>query len=127
MGTPFLSKYDTEYVRAGYVDRTLFEFLVLEGAQAGLSWETILKKREHYREAFNHFDPAIVAKYDWKGEPNSSVLAMGTHAKAIQSEVFGGPFHEADLASQSTIAACRAGLQTDRGAWWPICGRVRRL
>ena len=39
------------------------EFLILEGAQAGLSWETILNKRENYREAFDHFDPAIVAKY----------------------------------------------------------------
>jgi DNA-3-methyladenine glycosylase I len=44
-------------------DRTLFEFLILEGAQAGLSWETILKKRESYRDAFDQFDPAIVAKY----------------------------------------------------------------
>ncbi len=47
-------------------DRLLFEFLILEGAQAGLSWETILKKRENYREAFDHFDPAIVAKYGQK-------------------------------------------------------------
>jgi DNA-3-methyladenine glycosylase I len=44
-------------------DRTLFEFLVLEGAQAGLSWQTILNKRENYREAFDRFDPALVAKY----------------------------------------------------------------
>jgi DNA-3-methyladenine glycosylase I len=47
-------------------DRLLFEFLILEGAQAGLSWETILKKRESYRAAFDQFDPAIVAKYDEK-------------------------------------------------------------
>ena len=45
-------------------DRTLFEFLILEGAQAGLSWETILRKRENYRRAFDNFDPAKVAKYD---------------------------------------------------------------
>ncbi len=45
-------------------DRRLFEFLVLEGAQAGLSWETILKKREAYRAAFDEFDPALVAAYD---------------------------------------------------------------
>lgn len=43
-------------------DRVLFEFLTLEGAQAGLSWETILKKREAYREAFAGFDPEVVAK-----------------------------------------------------------------
>jgi DNA-3-methyladenine glycosylase I len=47
-------------------DRTLFEFLILEGAQAGLSWDTILKKREHYRKVFDEFDPAKVARYDEK-------------------------------------------------------------
>lgn len=45
-------------------DRTLFEFLILEGAQAGLSWETILKKRENYRAAFDNFDAHKVARYD---------------------------------------------------------------
>ena len=45
-------------------DRTLFEFLILEGAQAGLSWDTILKKREHYRKVFDNFDPKKVARYD---------------------------------------------------------------
>jgi len=45
-------------------DDRLFEFLILEGAQAGLSWETILRKRDNYRAAFDHFNPAKVAKYD---------------------------------------------------------------
>ena len=45
-------------------DRGLFEFLILEGAQAGLSWETILRKRQNYRRAFDNFDPKKVAKYD---------------------------------------------------------------
>ncbi len=45
-------------------DRRLFEFLILEGAQAGLSWITILKKRENYRRAFDDFDPQKVARYD---------------------------------------------------------------
>jgi DNA-3-methyladenine glycosylase I len=47
-------------------DRTLFEFLILEGAQAGLSWDTVLAKREHYRKVFDGFDPAKVARYDAK-------------------------------------------------------------
>jgi DNA-3-methyladenine glycosylase I len=47
-------------------DRLLFEFLILEGAQAGLSWATILKKRGNYRKAFDQFDPALVAKYGKK-------------------------------------------------------------
>ena len=45
-------------------DRLLFEFLILEGAQAGLSWITILKKRENYRQAFDNFEPRKVARYD---------------------------------------------------------------
>ena len=45
-------------------DRVLFEFLILEGAQPGLSWDTILRKRENYRAAFDGFDPAKVARYD---------------------------------------------------------------
>lgn len=45
-------------------DRTLFEFLILEGAQAGLSWETILKKRDNYRAAFDNFDARAIAEYD---------------------------------------------------------------
>jgi DNA-3-methyladenine glycosylase I len=45
-------------------DRVLFEFLILEGAQAGLSWTTILRKRQHYRDAFDRFNPSLVAAYD---------------------------------------------------------------
>ena len=45
-------------------ERTLFEFLILEGAQAGLSWITILRKRENYRRAYDNFDPAAIARYD---------------------------------------------------------------
>ena len=47
-------------------DRALFEFLILEGAQAGLSWDTVLAKREHYRKVFDGFDPARVARYEAK-------------------------------------------------------------
>lgn len=45
-------------------DRALFEFLILEGAQAGLSWETILRKRDNFRRAFDHFEARLVAEYD---------------------------------------------------------------
>jgi DNA-3-methyladenine glycosylase I len=58
--------HDEEWGVPLHDDRKLFEFLVLEGAQAGLSWETILKKRENYRAAFDQFDPIIVAKYGQK-------------------------------------------------------------
>ena len=56
--------HDEEWGSPNHDDGTLFEFLVLEGAQAGLSWDTILKKRENYRAAFDGFDPRIVAHYD---------------------------------------------------------------
>ena len=56
--------HDQEWGVPQHDDRVLCEFLILEGAQAGLSWETILKKRDHYRRVFDQFDPAIVAAYD---------------------------------------------------------------
>ena len=56
--------HDREWGVPVHDDRRLFEFLILEGAQAGLSWETILKKRENYRKAFDGFDARRVAKYD---------------------------------------------------------------
>jgi DNA-3-methyladenine glycosylase I len=59
----YIAYHDTEWGVPVHDDRLLFEFLLLEGAQAGLSWETILKKRVNYRQAFDHFDPAIIARY----------------------------------------------------------------
>jgi DNA-3-methyladenine glycosylase I len=56
--------HDEEWGVPTHNDATLFEFLVLEGAQAGLSWDTILKKRENYRVAFDRFDPKKIAGYD---------------------------------------------------------------
>jgi DNA-3-methyladenine glycosylase I len=65
LGDPLLTPYhDTEWGVPVRDDRLLFEFLILEGAQAGLSWLTILKRRETYREAFADFDIEAVAKFD---------------------------------------------------------------
>jgi DNA-3-methyladenine glycosylase I len=58
-----IAYHDEEWGVPVHDDRVLFEFITLEGAQAGLSWETILKKRESYREAFAGFDPAKVARF----------------------------------------------------------------
>jgi DNA-3-methyladenine glycosylase I len=61
---PLMLRYhDTEWGVPVHKDRTMFEFLVLEGAQAGLSWQTILNKRENYGKALHRFDPAKIAKY----------------------------------------------------------------
>ena len=65
--------HDREWGVSQHDDRVLFEFLILEGAQAGLSWETILKKRENYRRAFDGFDPALVAGY---GEEKKAALLL---------------------------------------------------
>jgi DNA-3-methyladenine glycosylase I len=58
----YVAYHDTEWGVPVHDDRTLFEFLILEGAQAGLSWITILRKREHYRKVFCDFDPVRVAR-----------------------------------------------------------------
>lgn len=64
---PLIIQYhDKEWGVSIHDDQALFEFLILEGAQAGLSWTTILRKRENYRRAFDNFVPAEVASYDMK-------------------------------------------------------------
>jgi DNA-3-methyladenine glycosylase I len=60
----YITYHDTEWGVPLHDDRKLFEFLILEGAQAGLSWITILKKRQNYRNAFDDFNPHKIARYD---------------------------------------------------------------
>lgn len=60
----YIQYHDTQWGVAVHDDQELFELLVLEGAQAGLSWLTILRKRKNYQSAFDNFDPEIVARYD---------------------------------------------------------------
>jgi DNA-3-methyladenine glycosylase I len=72
-GPLYCEYHDREWGVPVHDDRRLFEFLILEGAQAGLSWETILNKRENYRAAFDYFDPARVARYGARKE--QSLLA----------------------------------------------------
>ena len=59
----YISYHDQEWGVPVHNDRQLFEMLILEGAQAGLSWLTILKKREHYRKAFHNFEAEVIAAY----------------------------------------------------------------
>src|SRR6059058_5805860 len=63
MTEPNISYHDQEWGAPVHDDRVLFEFLILEGAQAGLNWSTILKKRENYRKAFDGFRPEKIARY----------------------------------------------------------------
>ncbi|AOE50938.1 DNA-3-methyladenine glycosylase I [Kangiella sediminilitoris] len=60
----YIEYHDKEWGRPEYDDQKLFEMLCLEGAQAGLSWITVLKKREHYRRVFDNFNPVKIAQYD---------------------------------------------------------------
>lgn len=60
----YVRYHDEEWGVPVHDDQILFEFLILEGAQAGLSWSTILNKRDHYRKVFDRFDPLVVAAYD---------------------------------------------------------------
>jgi len=60
----YVEYHDTEWGVPVHDDRRLFEYLILEGAQAGLSWITVLKKRAHYRKVFDNFDPEKIAAYD---------------------------------------------------------------
>ena len=62
-GDQYVAYHDQEWGVPVHDDRILFEFLILEGAQAGLSWETILKKRENYRAALDGFAPTVIARY----------------------------------------------------------------
>lgn len=70
-----VSYHDAEWGVPQHDDRVLFEFLILEGAQAGLSWDTVLAKRENYRKAFDNFDPLKVARYS---EAKQAKLLLNT-------------------------------------------------
>jgi DNA-3-methyladenine glycosylase I len=62
----YIDYHDKEWGLPVYDERKMFEFMILEGMQAGLSWITVLRKRDHFREAFDHFDPMKIANYDEK-------------------------------------------------------------
>lgn len=87
-----LEYHDGEWGVPLHDDRALFEFLILEGAQAGLSWETILKKRENYRRAFDGFDPGRIARYDQRdverllGDPGIVRNRLKIHAAIVNAQ-----------------------------------------
>jgi DNA-3-methyladenine glycosylase I len=81
--SPEMIRYhDTEWGRPVHDDRRLFEMLLLEGAQAGLSWETILRRREGYRQAFARFDPVRIATFD-----RSKQLALLRDTRIIRNRL----------------------------------------
>lgn len=109
--------HDREWGVPQHDDRALFEFLLLEGAQAGLSWDTILKKRGNYRIAFDGFDPAKVAHYDRR-----KIQALLRDQGIVRNR----------LKIASAIASARAFLEVqkefgsfDRYIWQFVGGKPR--
>jgi DNA-3-methyladenine glycosylase I len=120
----YVAYHDREWGRPVHDDRVLFEFLILEGAQAGLSWITILRKREGYRQAFAGFDPRKVARFT-----PARVRALMANAGIVRNR----------LKIESTISNAKAFLavQKDCGSFsrylWgfvddtPVVNRPRSL
>ena len=109
--------HDKEWGVPVHDDRVLFEFLILEGAQAGLSWETILNKRENYRRAFDRFDAVKIARYDGK-----RVRSLMADAGIVRNK----------LKIASTISNARAFLDVqkefgtfDRYIWQFVGGKPK--
>jgi DNA-3-methyladenine glycosylase I len=96
-------------------DRGLFEFLILEGAQAGLSWSTILNKREGYRRAFDHFDARRVARYDAR-----KVKQLLDNAAIVRNTL---KIHSAILNAQEFLAVQKEFGSFDAYIWQFVGGR----
>jgi DNA-3-methyladenine glycosylase I len=112
-----IAYHDREWGVPLHDDRRLFEFLILEGAQAGLSWATILKKRDSYRRAFSRFNPGLVARYD-----SRKTAALLRNPGIVRNR----------LKIQAAILNARAFLQVqkefgsfDRYLWEFVGGRPR--
>ncbi len=109
--------HDAEWGVPVHDDRVLFEFMTLEGAQAGLSWETVLKKRARYREAFAGFDPAKVARFTEAGvERLLRDPALIRHRGKIESTVAN---------ARAVLAVQREFGSFDRYLWRFVGGRPR--
>jgi len=114
----YIQYHDEEWGVPVHDDRKLFEMLILEGAQAGLSWLTILKRRDGYRAAFDHFDPKKIARYDPRKE-----AALLNNPGIIRNR----------LKIAATVANARAFLQVqkehgtfDRYIWSFVGGKPKR-
>src|ERR1700683_2402554 len=106
---PMILYHDTEWGVPLHDDRALFELLILEGAQAGLSWITILKKREAYRAAFNRFDARKVARYDER-----KVAALLTNPGIVRNRL---KIRAAVQNAQSFLAVQKEFGTFDRYIW----------
>ena len=118
---PYVLYHDTEWGVPVHDDRLLFEFLVLEGAQAGLSWETILKKRANYRVAFDQFEPTIIAKYGPKKRQgllaNPGIVRNRLKIEAVTQNAKGFLAVRGDFGSFDRYIWQFVGQQPKQNAW----------
>lgn len=114
----YIAYHDEEWGVPEHDDRRLFEFLVLEGAQAGLSWLTILKKRPHYRRAMDAFDPALVARYD-----EDRIAALMQDAGLVRNR---RKLEAAVINARAFLAVQAEFGSFDRYLWQFVDGRPRQ-
>ena len=109
----YTAYHDREWGVPVHDDRVFFEFLILEGAQAGLSWSTILNKRDGYRQAFARFDPTLVARFDAR-----KMERLRTNERIVRNRL--------KIASAVTNARAFIALQSEFGAFdryvWAFVG-----
>jgi len=110
--------HDQEWGKPLHDDRGLFEFLILEGAQAGLSWDTILKKRENYRAAFDNFDPKMVARYDFR-----KVQSLMNDEGIVRNRL---KIESAISNAEATLSVIEQFGSFDRYIWQFVGGRPRK-
>ncbi|HTX38875.1 MAG TPA: DNA-3-methyladenine glycosylase I [Bryobacteraceae bacterium] len=119
-----IAYHDAEWGVPLHQDRGLFEFLILEGAQAGLSWATILKKRDAYRAAFDGFDPRAVAQYD-----EARTAALLANAGIVRNRL---KIHAAVENAKAFLEVQKEAGSFDAYIWSftggkPLCNRWRRM
>ena len=117
-GERYIRYHDEEWGVPVHDDRTLFEFLILEGAQAGLTWSTILNKRENYRSAFDGFDPQKIARY-----PSKKIAALLRDPGIVRNQL--------KIASAIENAKAFLRVQEEFGSFdrylWQIVGGKPRI
>lgn len=113
-----IAYHDAEWGVPLHDDRALFELLILEGAQAGLSWITILKKRPAYREAFNRFDPHQVARYD-----EAKIAALLENEGIVRNRL---KVRGAVRNAQAFLATQKEFGSFDAYVWRFVAGKPRR-
>jgi DNA-3-methyladenine glycosylase I len=117
-GEAMTAYHDLEWGVPLHDDRALFEFLILEGHQAGLSWETVLRKRQAYREAFDGFEPERVAQYD-----RQKIRALLSDARLIRNRLK----MDAAVSNAKAFLAVRSEFGTfDRFIWQFVGGKPRQ-